>query len=128
MIDACSATIIVLGFILLFGVGVPILNIRFSKFVSYRWTVVVVVLALFIGALVNFSGLSDETRRIVILGALIIAGGYIALRTVEKALANGWLRGVRLDVRKGDASASVSSEMPQADTAKKDVDSPRDMI
>lgn len=109
MIDACSATIIVLGFILLFGVGVPILNIRFSKFVSYRWTVVVVVLALFIGALVNFSGLSDETRRIVILGALVIAGGYIALRTVEKALANGWLRGVRVEAKKGDASLSLSS-------------------
>ena len=107
MIDACSATIIVLSFILLFGVGVPILNICFSKFVSYRWTVVVVVLALFIGALVNFSGLSDETRQIVILGALIIAGGYIALRTIEKVLANGWIGGQKIEasVEKGDIKA-----------------------
>jgi phosphatidylserine synthase len=109
MIDACSATIIVLSFILLFGVGVPILNIRFSKFVSYRWTVVVVVLALFIGALVNFSGLSDETRQIVIFGALIIAGGYIALRTIEKALANGWIGTQRIEAKfeKGDMKAGV---------------------
>lgn len=128
MVDPSVATVIVIGFLGVFGLILPVLNHVAPKYVSYRWCVVVAVLAMGLGVVVNFSGLSEETRRIVILGALIIAGGYIALRTVEKALANGWLRGVRLDVRKGDASASVSSEMPQADTAKKDIDNPRDMI
>lgn len=128
MVDPSVATVIVIGFLGVFGLILPILNHVAPKYVSYRWCVVVAVLAMGLGVVVNFSGLSEETRNIVILGALIIAGGYVFLRTIEKALANGWLRGVRLDVRKGDASASVSSEMPQADTAKKDVDSPRDMI
>lgn len=128
MVDPSVATAIIIGFLGVFGLILPVLNHVAPKYVSYRWCVVVAVLAMGLGVVVNFSGLSEETRHIVILGALIIAGGYVFLRTIEKALANDWLRGVRLDVRKGDASASVSSEMPQADASKKDVDNPRDMI
>lgn len=109
MISPTAATAIVISFLIVFGVVLPIFNRKLPKFVSYRWCVVVVILALLIGAVLDFDALSDEVRYALIVGALVISGGYILLRTVEKALANGWLRGIRLDVRKGDASASLSS-------------------
>ena len=36
MIDAFTATLILVAFIVLFGVALPILNIKHSKFISYR--------------------------------------------------------------------------------------------
>lgn len=117
MISPDAATIIVVAFLIVFGLCLPILNRAAPKFVSYRWCVVVVILAILIGVVIDFGGLSEDTRRDIIIGALIIAGGYVFLRTIEKALANGWLRGIRLDVRKGDASATLSSS--DADEKKK---------
>lgn len=110
MISPIAATAIVISFLVVFGVILPIFNRKLPKFVSYRWCVIVVVLALLIGAVLDFGELSDDVRYALVVGALVIAGGYILLRTFEKALANGWLRGMRLDVRKGDASASLSSD------------------
>lgn len=110
MISAHIATIIVLAFILIFGVGVPILDRKCPKYISYRWCVVVVVLALLIGVVVDFGELSQDIRRAVVIGGLVIAGAYIVLRTVEKALANGWLRGAKIEAKKGDISVSVSSD------------------
>lgn len=110
MIRPEFATIIIITFILLFGVGVPILNVKAKKFISYRWCVVVVVLALLIGAVVDFDVLSDETRRTVILGGLIIGGLYVVLRTAEKVLSKGWLKGTRVKAKKGDAEIELSSD------------------
>lgn len=110
MIDAGFATVVIIAFILLFGVGVPILNIKIPKFISYRWSVVVVVLALLIGAVVDFERLSDDARHIVLMGGIIIAGVYVVLRTIEKALANGWLHGATIEASKGDAKVVIKSD------------------
>lgn len=110
MISAHIATIIVLAFIIIFGVGVPILDKRVPKYISYRWCVVVVVLALLIGVVVDFGELPQDIRRAVVIGGLVIVGAYIVLRTVEKALANDWLRGAKIEAKKGDISVSVSSD------------------
>jgi len=110
VISAHIATIIVLAFIIIFGVGVPILDKRVPKYISYRWCVVVVVLALLIGVVVDFGELPQDIRRAVVIGGLVIAGAYIVLRTVEKTLANGWLRGAKIEAKKGDISVSVSSD------------------
>jgi hypothetical protein len=80
----------------------PILNKKLPKFISYRWSVIVVILALLIGAVLDFDALSEQVRYGLIVGGLVIAGGYILLRTVEKALANGWLRGAEIEAEKGD--------------------------
>ena len=109
MVTPTFATVVIVVFLVVFGIIMPILNKRFPKFVSYRWSVVVVILALLLGALLDFSALSEDSRHCLLVGGLVIVGGYVLLRTVEKALANGWLRGIRLDVRKGDASATLSS-------------------
>lgn len=109
MISPMAATIIVVAFILLFGVGVPILNKTVPKYISYRWCVVVVILALLIGSVIDFDVLSDEARRVVLIGGLVIAGAYVALRTIEKILANGWLRGATLEAKKGDIEVKLSN-------------------
>lgn len=110
MISPLPATIIMVTFILIFGVGVPILNKKVPKYISYRWCVIVVALALLIGAVIDFEVLSDEARKIVLVGGLVIAGVYVVLRTIEKVLANGWLKGASIEATKGDISVKLSSE------------------
>lgn len=110
MIPPFVATIVLISFIILFGVVVPILDKKIPKYISYRWCVVVVILALLIGAVIDFEILSDEARKIILIGGLVIGGGYIALRTLEKALANGWLHGAKIEASKGDIKVKVSSD------------------
>ena len=114
MISPEIATIILIVFIILFGVVLPILNRRAPKYVSYRWCVIVVLLALLIGAVIDFGALPDDARSAILIGGLVISGAYIVLRTIEKALANGWLRGARIEASKGDISVKVTG----ADTDK----------
>lgn len=102
MLSPNIATIIIVSFLVVFGIIMPILNRKLPKFISYRWSVIVVILALLIGAVLDFDALSDNVRYALIVGSLVIAGGYILLRTVEKALANGWLRGAEIEAEKGD--------------------------
>lgn len=115
MIDPTVATIILVSFIVIFGVGVPILDKKVPKYISYRWCVVVVALALLIGAVVDFEVLSDDARKIVLVGGLVIAGVYVLIRTIEKVLANGWLKGARIEATKGDISVKLSSESTDGD-------------
>ena len=117
MISPIFATIIMVSFILIFGVGLPILNKKAPKYISYRWCVIVVVLALLIGAVIDFEVLSDDARRVILIGGLVIAGAYILLRTIEKVLANGWLKGATLEAKKGDMSLTLTAD--QKDEEKK---------
>lgn len=110
MIDPYVATAVIVGLIVVFGVVLPVLSIRFPDYVSYRWCVVVVMLAVLVGAVVDFAPLSDETRRTLIVGTLIVSGAYVVLRTVEKALAKGWLRGARIEAQKGDISVKIHAD------------------
>jgi len=110
MISPLWATIIIVAFILIFGVGVPILNRKAPKYISYRWCVIVVVLALLIGVVVDFEVLSNDARKIILVGGLVIAGVYVALRTIEKVLANGWLRGATIEAKKGDIEVKLTSD------------------
>lgn len=113
MISAKMATCILVGFIFLFGIILPIMNKKIPQFISYRWSVLVVVLALLIGVVVDFSSLSEESRKIVLTGGLIISGGYILLRTIEKALASGWLKGTKIEAKKGDIEVVVKQDKNQ---------------
>lgn len=115
MISPLSATIIIVSFIVIFGIGVPILNRKAPKYVSYRWCVIVVLLALLIGVIVDFDVLSDEARKIVLIGGIVTAGVYVLLRTVEKILANGWLRGATIEAKKGDIEVKLHSNNDEKD-------------
>lgn len=110
MINPSPAVIIIVLFILLFGVAVPILNKKAPKYISYRWCVVVVLLALLIGVVIDFGELNDAARQIVLVGGLVVSGVYVVLRTIEKALANGWLNGAQIEAKKGDISVKVTGK------------------
>lgn len=120
MISPAPATIILIVFIILFGVGIPILNKKAPKYISYRWCVVVVVLALLIGATIDFDVLNDEARHTILMGGMIIGGMYIVLRTIEKALSKGWLQGARIKVKKGETEVEVEGQQNEKKTEAKD--------
>ena len=105
MISSTSATLILLGFLILNAVILPILDVKLKDYISFRWTALVVLLAMGVGALIDFSHLSDEARRIILLGVVICVPIWIALRTVEKLALKGYVG--KISVKKGDASADI---------------------
>lgn len=115
MIEPIYATIIIILFIVIFGIGVPVLDKKVPKYISYRWCVVVVILALLIGVVIDFNILSDDARHIIIVGGLVISGGYVLLRTIEKVLANGWLHGSSIEAKKGDISIKLVSDKDETE-------------
>lgn len=105
MISPAIATTILIVFIILFGVVLPVLNVKWPKYVSFRWLCVVVVLALLIGSVIDFSELSDESRRIVLVCGFVITCLYVLLRTLEKIAYN---RGeIKLKLKHGESEGSV---------------------
>lgn len=111
MTTASLAIWILLGMTIVLALVIPLLDSveRLSKFISLRWTCIAIILLIMVGVIIDFDHLADNTRDIVLKGGLIIVGLYLVLRTVEKVLYNGWLKGVNLKgtVTKGDTTASV---------------------
>lgn len=121
MIDPYIATAIIVVFLIVFGIFVPILNVKCSNYVSFRWICMVVVLCLLIGATIDFKELNDEARHIILYAGLIITGVYIILRTVEKmAYAQ---HGIRVSAKHGDSKVElqVAGEKDNA-VLKSDID------
>ena len=111
MIESVSATIIILAFLVLFAVVIPVCGCipKIKETISLRWLVVVVFLACMIGVIINYRELDTEIKRIVVIGAAILSGLYLAVRSVEKWLFNGFISGRRIEaqVQKGDLAAKV---------------------
>lgn len=105
MISPTAATTIIILFLILFGVILPILNIKYPKYISFRWLCVVVVLGLLIGAVIDFSELDNDARHIVLLCGFIIVCLYVLLRTLEKMAYNK--NEIRLKLKHGDSEGSV---------------------
>lgn len=110
MISPDYAMAFIIGFLIIFGIVIPILNVKIPKYVSFRWLCVICILAILIGAVVDFNGLGEDSRRIILIGGLAICGGFVVLRTLEKILANGWLKGASIEAKKGDASVILKSD------------------
>ena len=105
MISATVTTIILICFVFLYGFVIPILDVKAKSFMSLRWASLVVILALGVGALLDFEHLSDDCRKIVLLGVVITVPIWIALRTVEKLAMKGYVG--KITARKGDASVDI---------------------
>lgn len=105
MISAAVTTIIIICFVFLYGFVIPILDVKAKSFMSLRWASLVVILALGVGALLDFEHLSDDCRKIVLLGVVITVPIWIALRTVEKLAMKGYVG--KITARKGDASVDI---------------------
>jgi hypothetical protein len=111
MIDPYSATAILAAFLVIWGVIIPVCGVipKVKEVISLRYMIVVVFLAATIGVIIDFSALDDATRNTVIIGGAILSGLFILVRSLEKALYNGWLGSQRINahVEKGDIKAGV---------------------
>ena len=111
MTDPILAIIILCALVTTLIILVPILDAipALTRFVSFRWVCVSIVLVLMVGVIIDFKELSDSTRDLTITGGMIIVGGFLLLKTLEKILYNGWLKGVNLkgSIEKGNLKGNV---------------------
>lgn len=110
MITPSSAAIILVAFIAIFGIGIPFLEQipKLKGAISYRWAVMVTLMAVMLGCILDFSHLNDQARVYTLVGITIICALFIILRSAEKVLANGWHIGVdRVTLSKGDFHGEV---------------------
>lgn len=95
---------------------IPILDSvpKLAKFISLRWVCVAIPLLLMTAVVLDCSHLAESTRNYLVIGGLILTGVFILVRTIEKVLFNGWLKGVNLktQVKKGDITFSADISTP----------------
>ena len=111
MITPDIAMWILIGLAALLLIIIPLLDSteKFSKIISMRWTCTAVILIMMVAVIVDFEHLSDETRTLILKGGLIVVGSFILLRSCEKVISMGWLKGlnIRGTIEKGGMKASV---------------------
>jgi len=124
MANTTLALSVLAGLALILALIIPLLNAipKLSSFISLRWSCVSVILLIMVGVVIDFEPLADTTRDIALKGGLIIVAAFIILRTIEKVLANGWLKGMNIKgtVTKGDIVATVDIKKDEAKVEVKD--------
>jgi len=111
MVDSYTATSVLVGFLLIFGVLLPILDKipKVREVISLRWTVVVIYSALCIGVIIDFEHLDTSVRFATVVGGLFLAAIFLLVRSLEKAAVNRWkYPRIRGKVQKGNAQAELS--------------------
>ena len=90
MIDSYTATSVIVGFLLIFGLVLPILDRvpKIKDFISFRWILVVVYLSLSIGVIIDFGHLDTSVRFAVVVGGIILSSLFLLVRSLEKAAVN----------------------------------------
>ena len=91
MIQPETTTIIILSLLAIL-MSLPLIEIipRVGKIVSLRWAIVAIIVTLMVAVILDFSHLSDDIRKTVIVGGLCTGGLWIVARSVEKALFHGF--------------------------------------
>lgn len=111
MIDSYTATYVLAGFLIIFGIILPILD-RIPKvkdFISFRWTIVVVYSAMCIGVIIDFNHLDTSVRFAVVIGGIVLSAIFLLVRSLEKAMINRWkFPRMRGKVQKGNIQAELS--------------------
>lgn len=120
MISANLATWITIGVAVFLMIVIPILDgsKRFGKYISLRYTLVVVILSMMLGCILDFSHLSETSRNIVLYGGIIIAGLFVVVRSLEKMKLGG--KTIEVTARKGDAEITTTITGEKSPIAKGD--------
>ena len=107
MITPTAATIImcVLGLFLMFVIPFLDSSKRFGKYISLRYTLVVVTTLMALGCVLDFSHLGESSRNITITGGLVLVGIFVLVRSLEKLKLGG--RTFEIKVSKGDTTAEA---------------------
>ena len=111
MVDSYTATTVIVGFLVIFGIILPVFDKipKIKDFISLRWTVVVVYSAMCIGVIIDFNHLDTSVRFAVIIGGIVLSAIFLLVRSLEKAAVNKWkFPRVRGSVKKGDVQAEIS--------------------
>lgn len=116
MIDSYAATTVIIGFLVTFGLLLPILDKipKIRSIISFRWTLVVIYSAMCLGVIIDFEHLDNAVRFLVVLGGILLSAIFVFVRSYEKAQVNHWkIPHARASLTKGDVSAefSVSSKI-----------------
>ena len=122
MISANLATIVILCVSVLLLFVIPILDgsKRFGKYISLRYTLVVIVLMMMLGCILDFSHLSETSRNIVLYGGIIIAGLFVVVRSLEKCKLGS--KTIEVTARKGDAEITTTITGEKSPLAKENND------
>lgn len=110
MIEPSFATliIVIMGLFLMFVIPFLDSSKRFGKYISLRYTLVVVTTMMALGCVLDFSHLTESSRNITITGGLILVGVFVAVRSLEKLKLGS--KKINVEVHKGDLGASASLE------------------
>ena len=111
MIDSYTATCVLIGFLIIFGVILPIFDKlpKIKDFISLRWTIIVIYSAMCIGVIIDFNHLDTSVRFAVVVGGIVLSAIFLLVRSLEKAAVNKWkFPRVRGSIRKGDTQAEIS--------------------
>ena len=107
MIEPSFATLIILtmGILLMFVIPFLDSSKRFGKYISLRYTLVVVTTLMALGCVLDFSHLGESSRNITITGGLVLVGIFVLVRSLEKCKLGG--RTFEIKVSKGDTTAEA---------------------
>ena len=122
MIEPSFATLIILtmGILLMFVIPFLDSSKRFGKYISLRYTLVVVTTLMALGCVLDFSHLGESSRNITIMGGLILVGVFVAVRSLEKLKLG--CKTIEVTARKGDAEITTTITGEKSPLAKGDND------
>lgn len=126
MITPLWATIAIIATALFLLIVIPLLDgsRRFGKYISLRYTLVVVGLTMALGCVLDFSFLIESSRNIVLCGGFALTGLFVVFRSLEKGKLGAKLmnKKIELEVAKGDASlkTTIESETEAKEEGKSD--------
>lgn len=118
MIEPSLATLImlVIGLLLLFVIPILDGSKRFGKYISLRYTLVVITTIMALGCILDFSHLADTARNITLIGGLSLIGLFVIVRSLEKCKLGA--RTFEIEVHKGDCGASAKLHKESKDDDK----------
>lgn len=111
MIDSYTATSVIVGFLIIFGLILPIMDKipKIKDIVSLRWTIVVIYSAMSVGVIIDFAHLDTSVRFAVICGGILLSALFLIVRSLEKAAVNKWrFPRTRVGIKKGNIQADLS--------------------
>ena len=110
MVSPILAVIITCAVVIVFAVVLPLLDSikAFSETISTRWSIVVVFLAMGVGCVIDFEGLDNDIRHLVMVGCFVMSVLYVLCISVEKWLSNGWIGKAEVKLKVGNKSVSAS--------------------
>ena len=122
MIEPSFATLIILtmGVLLMFVIPFLDSSKRFGKYISLRYTLVVVTTLMALGCVLDFSHLTESSRNVTITGGLVLVGIFVVVRSLEKCKLGS--KTIEVTARKGDAEITTTITGEKSPLAKGDND------